>query len=233
MTTWGESHGAGHRRRGRRLPAAAAARPRPTSRPDLDRRAPGQSALVTQRKESDTVQHPLRRLRRARRSARRSASHIPNAGHAARATTARCRRSTGRATPTTRYEAEVRHPRLARRRPHERARDGRPRRGGRDRAQAARASAGASSVVAWVSKVRHARASSSDVERVTRDAGRSRRRSAAPIPAMAEQMIAAVEAAREGRRLAGRRRHLRRARLPAGLGRAGVRSARGRSRQGR
>ena len=54
VTTWGESHGAAvgavidgcppH------LPISEA-----DIQPDLDRRAPGQSALVTQRKESDTV----------------------------------------------------------------------------------------------------------------------------------------------------------------------------------
>jgi chorismate synthase len=54
VTTWGESHGAGV---GAvvdgcpsRIPLSAA-----DIQPDLDRRAPGQSALVTQRKESDTV----------------------------------------------------------------------------------------------------------------------------------------------------------------------------------
>ena len=54
VTTWGESHGAGV---GAvidgcppRLPISEA-----DIQPDLDRRAPGQSALVTQRKESDTV----------------------------------------------------------------------------------------------------------------------------------------------------------------------------------
>ena len=55
VTTWGESHGARHRRRRRRMPAAAWRWPRPDIQPDLDRRAPGQSRLVTQRKESDTV----------------------------------------------------------------------------------------------------------------------------------------------------------------------------------
>jgi chorismate synthase len=54
VTTWGESHGAGI---GAvidgcppRLPLSEA-----DIQPDLDRRAPGQSALVTQRKETDTV----------------------------------------------------------------------------------------------------------------------------------------------------------------------------------
>src|SRR5262245_63125704 len=54
VTTWGESHGAGI---GAvvdgcppRLPLSEA-----DIQPDLDRRAPGQSAIVTQRKESDTV----------------------------------------------------------------------------------------------------------------------------------------------------------------------------------
>ena len=55
VTTWGESHGGAT---GAvvdgcppRLPLSAA-----DIQPDLDRRAPGQSALVSQRKESDTVQ---------------------------------------------------------------------------------------------------------------------------------------------------------------------------------
>ena len=55
VTTWGESHGGaiGAVVDGcpPRLPLSAA-----DIQPDLDRRAPGQSALVTQRKESDTVQ---------------------------------------------------------------------------------------------------------------------------------------------------------------------------------
>ena len=54
VTTWGESHGAaiGAVVDGcpPRLPISEA-----DIQPDLDRRAPGQSALVTQRKESDTV----------------------------------------------------------------------------------------------------------------------------------------------------------------------------------
>jgi chorismate synthase len=54
VTTWGESHGAalGAVVDGcpPRLPLSEA-----DIQPDLDRRAPGQSALVTQRKESDTV----------------------------------------------------------------------------------------------------------------------------------------------------------------------------------
>src|SRR2546422_3509054 len=55
VTTWGESHGGAT---GAvvdgcppRLPLSEA-----DIQPDLDRRAPGQSALVSQRKESDTVQ---------------------------------------------------------------------------------------------------------------------------------------------------------------------------------
>src|SRR5215510_2869324 len=54
VTTWGESHGAGV---GAvvdgcppRLPLSEA-----DIQPDLDRRVPGQSAIVTQRKETDTV----------------------------------------------------------------------------------------------------------------------------------------------------------------------------------
>jgi hypothetical protein len=54
VTTWGESHGGATgavRRLPARLPLSEA-----DIQPDLDRRAPGQSALVSQRKESDTVQ---------------------------------------------------------------------------------------------------------------------------------------------------------------------------------
>src|SRR3954462_12939007 len=54
VTTWGESHG------GSICPIVDGCPPRldlaeADIQPDLDRRAPGQSALVTQRKESDAV----------------------------------------------------------------------------------------------------------------------------------------------------------------------------------
>ena len=66
-----------HRRGDRRLPAARCRCSEADIQPDLDRRAPGQSALVTQRKESDTVQI-LSGVFEGRRSARRSRSLIPN-----------------------------------------------------------------------------------------------------------------------------------------------------------
>jgi chorismate synthase len=54
VTTWGESHGAAT---GAVIDGCPALLPLSEAdiQPDLDRRAPGQSALVTQRKESDTV----------------------------------------------------------------------------------------------------------------------------------------------------------------------------------
>src|SRR5499426_1215048 len=54
VTTWGESHGAGV---GAVIDGCPPLLPLSEAdiQPDLDRRAPGQSALVTQRKETDTV----------------------------------------------------------------------------------------------------------------------------------------------------------------------------------
>src|SRR5215468_9470799 len=54
VTTWGESHGAAI---GAVIDGCPPLLPLSEAdiQPDLDRRAPGQSALVTQRKESDTV----------------------------------------------------------------------------------------------------------------------------------------------------------------------------------
>jgi chorismate synthase len=54
VTTWGESHGAGIGAVVDGCPAGLALSEEDIQ-PDLDRRAPGQSRLVTQRKESDTV----------------------------------------------------------------------------------------------------------------------------------------------------------------------------------
>jgi chorismate synthase len=54
VTTWGESHGAAIGAIVDGCPALLALS-EADIQPDLDRRAPGQSALVTQRKESDTV----------------------------------------------------------------------------------------------------------------------------------------------------------------------------------
>ena len=54
VTTWGESHGAAIGAVVDGCPPRLALS-EADIQPELDRRAPGQSALVTQRKESDTV----------------------------------------------------------------------------------------------------------------------------------------------------------------------------------
>src|SRR5918997_5176976 len=54
ITTWGESHGAAIGAVVDGCPPLLALS-EADIQPDLDRRAPGQSAIVTQRKESDTV----------------------------------------------------------------------------------------------------------------------------------------------------------------------------------
>src|SRR5215210_3495621 len=54
VTTWGESHGAAIGAVVDGCPAGLALS-EGDIQPDLDRRAPGQSRIVTQRKESDTV----------------------------------------------------------------------------------------------------------------------------------------------------------------------------------
>ena len=54
VTTWGESHGAGVGAVVDGCPARLALS-EADIQPDLDRRVPGQSAIVTQRKETDTV----------------------------------------------------------------------------------------------------------------------------------------------------------------------------------
>src|SRR5690242_9300005 len=54
VTTWGESHGAAIGAVVDGCPSRLALS-EADIQPDLDRRAPGQSAIVTQRKESDTV----------------------------------------------------------------------------------------------------------------------------------------------------------------------------------
>ena len=106
---------------------------------------------------------------------------------------------------------EVRHPRLAGRRPRQRARDDRPRRGRRDRAQAARRGRRGVEIVAWVRAGRGPRG-----RRSTRD-GHARRRSrrtpcAARTPTTAAADDRAHRRGAEGRRLARRRRRVRRAR---------------------
>jgi chorismate synthase len=198
VTTWGESHGAaiGAVVDGcpSRLALSAA-----DIQPDLDRRAPGQSALVTQRKESDTVRilsgvfegltlgTPISLLianEDMRPADYREMQEKYRPSHA-----------------DYTYESKFG------------IRDWRG--GGRTSARetAGRVAAGAIArkflaerhgveIVAWVSKVGRIRAEA-DVERVTREeVERTPIRS--PDPAVATQMIAAVEAARkDGNSLGG------------------------------
>ena len=148
VTTWGESHGAA-------LGAIVDGCPPRLAlseadiQPDLDRRVPGQSALVTQRKETDRSRSSPA-CSKARRSARRSPLH-PQPGHAA----GRLPRGAAEVPAEPRglhLRRQVRHPRLAG--------------GGRTSARetAGRVAAGAVArkllterfrvtVVAWVSKV--------------------------------------------------------------------------------
>ena len=200
VTTWGESHGAaiGAVVDGcpPRLPLSEA-----DIQPDLDRRAPGQSALVTQRKESDTVQILSRRLRGRRRSARRSACSIPNEDMRPgdyREVQEKYRPSHADYTYDAKYG--IRDWRGGGR-TSARETAGRVA-AGRDRAQAAAASATASRSSPGSSKV-GALVVECDPERVTRDEV-DLTPIRCPDPAMAERMIAAVEAARkDGNSLGG------------------------------
>ena len=88
VTTWGESHGAAIGAVIDGCPPRLALS-EADIQPDLDRRAPGQSALVTQRKEADTVRSSAASSR-AGRSARPSASSFTTRT-CGPATTARCR----------------------------------------------------------------------------------------------------------------------------------------------
>jgi chorismate synthase len=191
VTTWGESHGAGV---GAvvdgcppRLPLSEA-----DIQPDLDRRVPGQSALTTQRKETDTVQI-LSGVFEGLTLGTPISMLIPNADMRPgdyREVMEKYRPSHADYT----YEAKYG------------VRDWRG--GGRTSARetAGRVAGGAIArkllaerfavtVVAWVSKVGSLRVDG-DPEHVTRDDV-----DATPIrcpdPAMAERMIAAVEAARK------------------------------------
>ncbi len=218
----------GDRRRRRRLSAAAAAlRGRHPARP--------RSARARARARSS----PSARSRTPSRSSPASSRGVtlgtpdrlldPQRGHALRATTARCRRSTGRATPTTpttRSTASATGAAAV----------------ARARARPPAASPPARSRASCWRRVRRRdrrlglegrRASrvECDVERVTRDEV-----DATPDPLPRPGDGRADDRGRrggaQGRQLARRRRHLRGARLPAGLGRAGLRSPRGRPGQG-
>jgi chorismate synthase len=198
VTTWGESHGAAV---GVVVDGCPPLLPLSEAdiQPDLDRRAPGQSALVTQRKESDTVRilsgvfegrtlgTPISLLvenEDMRPGDYREVQEKYRPGHA-----------------DYTYEAKYG------------IRDWRG--GGRTSARetAGRVAAGAIArkllaarhgveIVAWVSKVGPL-AVECDVERVTR-ALVDRTPIRCPDPAMAERMIAAVEAARkDGNSLGG------------------------------
>ena len=182
---------------------------------DLDRRAPGRARSSTQRKESDTVRI-LSGVFDGQDARHADQPRDPERGHAL----GRLPRGAGEVPAEPRrlhLRGEVRHPRLARRRAHERARDRRARRRGRRSRASSSPCAGASTIVAWVSKVGRLVA---ECDRRRSDA--REQVDATPIrcpdPVVAAQMIAAVEAAREGRQLARRRRHLRRARLPRRAG---------------
>ena len=226
VTTWGESHGAaiGAVVDGcpPRLPLSEA-----DIQPDLDRRVPGQSALVTQRKETDTVQI-LSGVFEGQTLGTPISMLIPNEDMRPgdyREVKEKYRPSHADYT----YEAKYG------------IRDWRG--GGRTSARetAGRVAAGAIArkllserfrvtVVAWVSKV-------GTLERGLRSRARHARRGrshADPLPRSRDGRAhdRGRRGGAQGRRLARRHRHVRRARLPARLGRAGLRSPRGRSGQG-
>src|SRR6516162_11578275 len=132
VTTWGESHGGAT---GAvvdgcppRLPLSAA-----DIQPDLDRRAPGQSALVSQRKESDTVQI-LSGVFEGQTLGTPISLLIPNEDM--RPGDYREVREVPAEPRRLHLRGEVRRARLAWRRPDERARDRRAGGGRGDRAQA-------------------------------------------------------------------------------------------------
>ena len=222
VTTWGESHGGaiGAVVDGcpPQLPLSEA-----DIQPDLDRRAPGQSHLVTQRKESDTVRI-LSGVFEGQTLGTPIGLLIPNedarSGDYAEVAT-KYRPSHADYTYDAKYGI----------------RDWRG--GGRTSARetAARVAAGAIArkllavrwgveIVAFVSKVGRLVARA-DLERVTRaDVERTPIR--CPDPGAGRGDDRGRRGRAQGRQLAGRRRHVRGARLPAGLGRAGVRSPRGR-----
>ena len=204
VTTWGESHGAAVGVVVDGCPPLLALS-EADIQPDLDRRAPGQSALVTQRKESDTVRI-LSGVFEGKTLGTPISLMIENEDmrpgdyrEVQRKVPAEPRR--------LHLRRQVRHPRLARRGPHQRARDRRPRR----RRAPSRASSSPTrwgvEVVAWVSKVGRL-VVDCDVERVTRaevDAD------ADPLPRARRRR--AHDRGRggraQGRQLARRRRRLR------------------------
>lgn len=198
VTTWGESHGAA-------IGAVVDGCPAGLTlsvddiQPDLDRRAPGQSRIVTQRKESDTV-HLQSGVFEGRTLGTPIGLHIPNENQ--RSADYEEMRETYRPSHAD-YTYDAKFGR----------RDYRG--GGRTSARetAGRVAAGAIArklvaathgveVVAWVSKVYHLSVEC-DPETVTRDQV-DRTIVRCPDGAMAEQMIAAIEAARkEGNSLGG------------------------------
>jgi chorismate synthase len=198
ITTWGESHGAaiGAVVDGcpPRLPLSEA-----DIQPELDRRAPGQSAIVTQRKESDTVRI-LSGVFEGRTLGTPISLYIPNEDMRSgdyQEIMEKYRPSHADYTYDAKYGV----------------RDWRG--GGRTSARetAGRVAAGAIArkllvhaqrveIVAWVSKVHHL-TGEVDMEQVTREQV-DRTPIRCPDLAVAEQMIAAVEAARkEGNSLGG------------------------------
>ena len=136
---------------------------------ELDRRRPGQSAITTQRREADQVEILSGHARGAdARHADRDAG--PQPGHALRG----LRGDADEVPPLARrlhLRGEVRHPRLAGRRPRQRARDHRAGRGRRGRAQGAgrRGRRARVDIVAWVERVPDIEAAV-DPATVTRDA---------------------------------------------------------------
>jgi len=198
VTTWGESHGGAI---GAVVDGCPPGLPLSEAdiQPDLDRRAPGQSALVTQRKESDTVRI-LSGVFEGQTLGTPISLHIPNEDM--RPGDYREMREKYRPSHAD-YTYEAKYG----------IRDWRG--GGRTSARetAGRVAGGAIArkllaerygveVVAWVSKVARV-AAECDVEKVTR-AEVDRTPIRCPDIALAARMIAAVEAARkEGNSLGG------------------------------
>ena len=198
VTTWGESHGAAIGAVVDGCPSRLALS-EGDIQPDLDRRAPGQSRIVTQRKESDTVRI-LSGVYDGVTLGTPISLHIPNEGQrSADYDELRDKYRPSHADYT--YDAKYG------------TRDWRG--GGRTSARetAGRVAAGAIArkllaechgveIVAWVSKVRDITADC-DVETVTRDAV-DETPIRCPVPDAAAAMIEAVECARkEGDSLGG------------------------------
>jgi chorismate synthase len=198
VTTWGESHGAGIGAVVDGCPPGLALSEEDIQ-PDLDRRAPGQSRLVTQRKESDTVRI-LSGVFEGRTLGTPISLQIPNENQRS-ADYDEMREKYRPSHADYTYDAKYGF------------RDWRG--GGRTSARetATRVAAGAVArkllserhgveIVAWVAKV-HTIAVDCDPEAVTRDAVEATP-VRCPDPAAAERMIAAIEAARkEGNSLGG------------------------------